>query len=158
MPVCLETHKNAYKEYRVADMNNQEDYPGWGDASLPGIVGARVNSAVSGAVSNIAKPGKISARTTGRAVLFFTKETLGGLTQTEFKAAYPDLVVQATLPYKTPITYAHDPVYLDAYPDGNGKFTLSGEKLVSAVYNKSLSKAFEDLQSAVLAMGANLSS
>lgn len=58
----------------------------------------------------------------------------------------------------TPITYAHDPVYLEAYPDGNGKFTVSGEKLVSAVYNKSLSKAFEELQAAVLATGAKLSS
>ena len=66
----------------------------------------------------------------------------------------------ATIVYQlaAPITYAHDPVYLDAYPDGNGKFTVSGEKLVSAFYNKSLSKAFEELQSAVLAMGANLSS
>ena len=158
IPVCRETHKNAYKEYRVADMNNQEDFPGWRDASLPGIVGSGVNSAVHGSMINIANPGKISANTRGSGLLFFTKETLGGLTQTDFKSTYPNLVVQVTLPYKTPITYAHDPVYLEAYPDGNGKFTVSGEKLVSAFYNKSLSKAFEELQSAVLAMGANLSS
>lgn len=158
IPVSLETHKNAYKEYRVADMNNSDDYPGFRDTSIPGILGTGITAAVSGSVCNIVKIGAVRANTNGAGALFFTKDQLGGLTQTEFKAAYPDLVVQATLPYKTPITYAHDPVYLEAYPDGNGKFTVSGEKLVSAVYNKSLSKAFEELQSAVLAMGANLSS
>lgn len=159
IPVCLETHKNTYKEYLVADMNNtSENYPGWQDTSVFRILGSGVNNAVPGSMSNIAPKGIIRASTLGSGVVFFTKDQLGGLTQTEFKAAYPDLVVQVTLPYKTPITYAHDPVYLDAYPDGNGKFTVSGEKLVSAVYNKSLSKAFEELQSAVLAMGAKLSS
>lgn len=159
MPVCLEKHKNTYKEYLVADMNNtSENYPGWQDTSVFGILGSGVNNAVPGSMSNIAPKGIIRASTLGSGVVFFTKDQFGGLTQTDFKATYPNLVVQVTLPYKTPITYAHDPVYLEAYPDGNGKFTVSGEKLVSARYNKSLSKAFEELQAAVLAMGAKLSS
>lgn len=50
-------------------------------------------------------------------------------------------------------TYTHAPVPLIARPDSTGKVTVSGEKEVSAIYNKSLKKAFEELQTAILNLG-----
>lgn len=56
----------------------------------------------------------------------------------------------------TPVSYTHDPVPLIAKPDSTGKVTVSGEKTVSATYNKSLSHAFSELKSAIISLGANM--
>lgn len=147
IPVCLETHKNAYKEYLVADMNNSEEYPGWRDTSIPRIIGTGYTSVVAGSVCNIVPNGNVRANTKGEGVLFFTKDQHGGRTQTAFKATCPDLVVQATLPYKSPITYAHDPIYIEAAPNGDGNLTITGEAngQVSVEYNKSIARAFDEI-------------
>lgn len=145
-----EVHAYAFKEYRVSDMNNNEDYPGWVDYNLRDILG-QVNTSYSGNVCNISN--SISVNTVNTQAVYFNKSQLGGLTQTQFKEHYPDLVVQVILPYKTAKTYAHDHIYLEAYPDGHGKFTVSGEKLVSAKYNKNLNHAFSELWEAVSALG-----
>ena len=57
------------------------------------------------------------------------------------------------------ITYAHPAVELPALPDDTGKVTITGEAdgTVSAKYNKDITCAFSELQSAILALGANLS-
>ena len=59
----------------------------------------------------------------------------------------------------TPITYAHPAVVLPALPDDDGKVTITGDAdgTVSAKYNKDITYAFSELQSAILALGANLS-
>ena len=56
----------------------------------------------------------------------------------------------------TPVDYIDDPVQLIAEPDSAGKVTVSGKKTVSVTYNKSLSHAFSELQSAIIALGANM--
>lgn len=61
--------------------------------------------------------------------------------------------VVASVVLETPVTYTHAPVPLIARPDSTGKVTVSGEKQVSAVYNKSIKKAFEELQTAILNLG-----
>lgn len=49
--------------------------------------------------------------------------------------------------------HTYSPVSLIANPDATGKVTVSGEKEVSAIYNKSLKKAFEELSNAILKLG-----
>lgn len=154
--VCFEKHKNAYNEYRVADMNSSENYPGWEASGVISIVGTGVVGDVNGAKCNATTV--VAANTSGKDLLYVRPAKVGGLMQSQLKEQYPDLTFQFVIPYATPITYAHDPVYLEAYPDGNGVFTVSGEKLVSAKYNKSINREFEEFKAAMLAMGANLSS
>lgn len=54
------------------------------------------------------------------------------------------------------VTYTHAPVPLIAKPDSTGKVTVSGEKQISAVYNKSLKKAFEELSAQIIKLGGTL--
>lgn len=58
-----------------------------------------------------------------------------------------------------PITYVHEPVDFIASPDEDGTLVITGEAdgTVSAEYNKDITYAFTELQSAILALGANLS-
>lgn len=55
----------------------------------------------------------------------------------------------------TPVTHTSDPIEFVAKPDSTGKVVISGES-VSAVYNKSLSKAFEELSNAILKLGGTV--
>lgn len=57
------------------------------------------------------------------------------------------------------VTFAHDPVEFIASPDEDGAWVITGEAdgTVSATYNKNITKAFEELQAAVLAAVAKLS-
>ena len=155
--VSLETHQRAYKEYAVADMNNAESAPGWKDSTLIGILGAGVNTAVSGAKSSVTP--FVYANTRSGSALYLRSAELGGLTQSQTKEKYPDMIVQVTLPYKTPITYAHPAVELPALPDDTGKVTITGQRdgTVTAVFNKSIIKEIAEIKAAMLAMGANLS-
>lgn len=57
------------------------------------------------------------------------------------------------------LTFAHDAIDLIANPDEEGALVITGESngTVSAEYNKDITYAFSELQSAVLALGAKLS-
>lgn len=155
IPVCLETHLQSLRVLNGVDES-------WTKASDAGAYYSSFKGKPSGKVVSEYLPYATPEQTKGGKTGIGTGE-LGGVQLRLPNGENPDEYLPKnplTIVYElaTPITYSHDPVYLEAYPDGNGKFTVSGEKLVSARYNKSLSKAFEDLQSAVLAMGANLSS
>ena len=49
--------------------------------------------------------------------------------------------------------YTHAPIPLIAQPDSIGKVTVSGEKEVSAVYNKSIKRALDEINAAILQLG-----
>ena len=49
--------------------------------------------------------------------------------------------------------YTHAPVPLIARPDSTGKVIVSGEKEVSAVYNKSIKRALDELSASILQLG-----
>ena len=154
IPVSLETHQQSYFELAIADMNGREDYPGWVLNELASIIGKGVNEAVAGSKCNIIPDGRVYANTIIDSNIFFIKKDIGNLTQSQFKLQYPDLVAQVTLPYKTPITYAHPAVFLPALPDDTGKVTITGEAngTVSAKYNKNVTKAFEDILTRISAL------
>lgn len=64
-----------------------------------------------------------------------------------------DNQVYLTGKIKAPVTYTHTPVPLIARPDSTGKVTVSGEKEVSAVYNKSIQRAIDEINAAILQLG-----
>lgn len=47
----------------------------------------------------------------------------------------------------TPVTYAHDPIYIEAAPNDDGNLTITGEAngQVSVEYNKSIARAFDEI-------------
>ena len=95
-------------ELAIADMNNEEDYPGWKNVSnLTAAVGDEYNNRLKKEpfkACNITKSalntdflGYFGVNTTGtNSILFLTKDTFG-LTQTQWKEQYPDLVLQLCL-------------------------------------------------------------
>ena len=95
-------------ELAVADMNNDENYPGWKAVpNLTDVVGAGYNTTLNKGhfiACNITKSaltivgiGYFGVNTSGtNSVLCLTKNTFG-LTQTQWKEQYPDLVLQLCL-------------------------------------------------------------
>ena len=95
-------------ELAVADMNNNENYPGWKAVPyLTDVVGVGYNATLNKGhfiACNITKSaltivgiGYFGVNTSGtNSVLYLTKDTLG-LTQTQWKEQYPDLVLQLCL-------------------------------------------------------------
>ena len=87
---------------------------------------------------------------------FSTAENFKAELAAQYAAGTPVTIVYQL---DTPITYAHEPVDFIASPDEDGTLVITGEAdgTVSAEYNKDITYAFTELQSAILALGANLS-
>lgn len=100
-------------ELAVADMNNEEDYPGWKTvANLTEVTGANYNNGLTVEhfkACNIAKSalnaeylGRFGINTSNQnSILYLTKDGFG-LTQTQWKEQYPDLNVQLCLKLANP--------------------------------------------------------
>lgn len=89
-------------------------------------------------------------------------QTESGLTDFKaYLAAQYAAGTPVTIVYElaTPLVYAHEPVDFIASPDEEGAWVITGEAdgTVSAEYNKDITYAFNELQSAVLAAIAKLS-
>lgn len=131
-------------ELAVADMNNEEDFPGWKNVSnLTEVVGANFNNILRNEqfiACNITKSALNSATigyfginaASQNTVLFLTKDTFG-LTQTQWKEQYPDLTLQLCLKRISPEPFqatGNRPMNALAgvntlYTDGNS-LTVSG--------------------------------
>ena len=95
-------------ELAVADMNNDENFPGWKNVSnLTAAVGANFNKFlrneqfiacnITKSALNSANLGYFGVNTAlTNSILYLTKDTFG-LTQTQWKEQYPDLVLQLCL-------------------------------------------------------------
>jgi len=115
---------------RVADMNNSEDYPGWNNVE-------GLSDCIPNNTTNMAPFDWISSITSkksgGNAVSCNTKEYTDGsgarkiliiarsaipLSQSEWKAQYPDLVIQVVLPLLEPKTFQLTPREIIAITGG----------------------------------------
>ena len=166
IPVSLETHQRAVLVPDGTDKSHTYDRFFY----LDGISGPKPQSITSGICSHyrytVYGSGAIGVALDGRSIVYTPGEAYapGEEGLTKWKA---DLAAQyaagtpVTIVYQlaTPITYAHPAVVLPALPDDTGKVTITGEAdgTVSAKYNKDITYAFSELQSAILALGANLS-
>ena len=87
-------------ELAVADMNNLEEYPGWKN-----VEGLKECVEHLTGIPNINWPrlinigGYVNVNTSGtNELLFLTPVSNGGISQSEWKATYPDLIVDVMLP------------------------------------------------------------
>lgn len=127
---------NAWKRFNlaVADMNNSDNYPGWAvtDDSLSEIFGVDMNTnfSVMGNVSNIVGVNTMSVNP--RDVLWLNKDTVfGGMTQTEIKEAYPELVFTCYIPLPVSTESSVIPQPILALPGLNSVITDASSMTVS---------------------------
>lgn len=100
--------ETLFMELAIADMNNSEDFPGWkGVPDVIKCVGSGWNKPLDNehfVLSNInSKANKIGINTNNpNNTLIFLQKNEFGLTQSQWKEQYPDLVVQFCLKLATP--------------------------------------------------------
>lgn len=99
-----------YCEKAVIDMDNTDTYPGWKNTVPRSVVGT-INKFIY-AYTNVSPYGNqyVGANTNSNdpGSLLLSKEKFN-LTQTEWKANYPDMVIQFAIPYAEPVTYQLTP-------------------------------------------------
>ena len=94
------THK--YFHRAVADMNNEEYFPGWKGTGVRDCVPPDYNALVSDAVVSI---GASVRANFAYDILFFNAGDYG-MTQSQWKERYPNLEIDVVLPLLSPRTYA----------------------------------------------------
>lgn len=115
--------------YAVADMNNHEEYPGWlsQDASLYECFGK--TNEIKDLTMNIGSECGINSSQTRS--IFILPVTSYGLTQSEWKSMFPDLVVQAVAPLQNPITVQLPPQEIVALSGENALYSDTGDTEVT---------------------------
>ncbi len=165
IPVSLETHKKG-----VRVLNGTENWATWGIGLYRFVTGLKGTNTSSGKCSHM--PYTYSYAGNG---IFVDKDgnvaigtgfisAQGYQSASDWKAylaAQYAAGTPVTIVYElaTPVVYAHPAVDLEAIPAEDGSLVITGEAngKVSAEYNKDLTHAFMELQSAILALGAKLS-
>jgi len=113
---------------RIADMDNEENYPGWKNAGAKAIMGSGYNSiykVTMNAGTNIAINTKVYD------VLYMPKAYYNNLTQSQWKEQYPDLTLQILLPYSTPIEYQLTPREITTLLGTNNFWANTGDVTVN---------------------------
>jgi hypothetical protein len=97
----------------IADMNNYDSYPGWYGAVNLNLYFNYNETPATKAISNISNGNCLGFSKSGN-VLWLPVSTFG-LTQTQWKEQYPNLVVEFLLPLLTPIETPLTETELNAY-------------------------------------------
>lgn len=105
-------------EKAVADMNNYDDFPGWINSGARAILEVEGVYTVDGNIGNTFGTNFIG----NNDVLFLPRASYGGLTQTQWKANYPDLVIQFVMPLGTPIEIDVSSLSVDTIAGVNNVF------------------------------------
>ena len=126
-------------EKAVADMNNYDDFPGWINSGARAILEVEGVYTVNGNVGNTFGTNFIG----NNDVLFLPRASYGGLTQTQWKANYPDLVIQFVMPLETPIEIDVSELSVDTIVGVNNIVSDCGGD-VTASYKVSIQKYVDD--------------
>lgn len=128
----------------VADMNNREDFPGWKNLdSLADCFVSETNAGIRSGIYNVGTV--VNVNRTGN-ILYLSKSSYG-LTQSEWKAQYPDLVCQFVFPLLEPRTIQLTPQELTALAGDNvlssdcGDTTVTFSSDLEKYINKAISTA-----------------
>ena len=119
--VLTKTH--TLVEFAVADMNNNENYPGWRDTGIGEIIGYGINKRIT-ATMNVGNT--FGTNTTGVSSTIYLPTSTYGLTQTQWQEQYPNLTVQIVVEYETPTTYQLTPHQLSTFLGTNNFWTNTG--------------------------------
>ena len=114
------TGTHALLEKSIGDMNNGENYPGWKASGVKALIGADLNERFRNQKLNIGT--EFSVNTISTSDELYLDKTTYGLTQSQWKATCPDLIVQFRVPLATPFTLTLTGAQLE---------TLLGENRVS---------------------------
>lgn len=171
IPVSLETHQRTVLVLDGTTQNRK--FASMGDKTGSGYYAFRIDStdfkryglvlcniaSNNGAIWNVDKPnicGYVGSNGETIAIRLdiASLEEANELLATKYAEGTPVTIVYelATL-----ITYAHPVVRLPAYPDGDGKVTITGQSdgTVTVEFNKSVAKAFEEIVQRVSALELN---
>ena len=104
------TVKTAILAKNTADMDNNEDYPGWRNSGIRALVGGGINRIITGINTNCGTA--YGVNTTGESgdVVLLPKDYYGGKTQTEWIALAMDIQIPATLATPTTIQLHPEPL------------------------------------------------
>ena len=146
------THKHF--SLPISAMNNSEDFPGWSNVDgVEECIVSNQDEIVSSAIINCATD--IRANTKRASKTLYRKEESWGMTQSELKAAYPDLVCEIVMPLLTPVTVPLDALNILAlsglnviYADA-GLVTIKGYSDPVTIVNR-LSSRIAALEDAAL--------
>lgn len=129
-----------FKELAIADMDNAEDYPGWKNQEwitqvIPGEIADRtlVQLGCEG-VLNITTTAGFRINPFFDLYLFPNKTFFPGLTQSQIKEQYPDLVVQFCLKLVTPEPFESSQVSIPSLGGENNFFTNAEN--MDIIYNE----------------------
>lgn len=115
----------------ISEMNNSEEYPGWQNVEwVLDLVNDGVDSILKLNACNISTIVRANTKD-GIKTIYFIKSVFGGLTQTEIKETYPDLMLEFVAYLLTPYTIQLTPQQIAALPGVNTLYTDSGDTTVS---------------------------
>lgn len=131
--------ETLFLELAVADMDNDENYPGWRAVpNLSDVVGVGYDSVISinhFIACNITKRhinpqgrGNFGANTASTNSILYLYKSAFGLTQTQWKEQYPDLVLQLCLKRISPEPFKVSQISIPSLGSENNFFT-NGENL-----------------------------
>jgi hypothetical protein len=95
---------NGYLTKAIANMNGDENYPGWTYSGIRALIGSGYNKNFTNPTVYCNIGNNFSVNTSGQSndTIFLPKNTYGGLTQSQWIAQYPDLTVTFVFPLATP--------------------------------------------------------
>lgn len=124
------THKHF--SLPISEMNNSENFPGWTDVedleecAIPDFDGPIQNT-----ITNCLNKIWINTKYQGKRI--YGTSTAWGMTQSELKAAYPDLVCEIVMPLLTPATFQLTPQQIHALSGVNTLYADAGDVTVTGV-------------------------
>lgn len=148
----------TYKHFSlpISAMDNSENFPGWSNVDgVEECIVSNQDEVVSSAIINCAKD--IRANTKNASKTIYRTSTSWGMTQSDLKATYPDLVCEIVMPLLTPVTVPLDALNILAlsglnviYADA-GLVTIKGYSDPVTIVNRLSSRiaALEDAQATI---------
>lgn len=149
------TVTHVHYSLAVADMNNGEAYPGWkGVPNLKKYMGTgNVNVGICSAYK-VPSVNTLSGSAANALIILHNS----GMTQTEWKTNYPDLVIDFVIPIVNTYTMQLTPQQLTMLKGSNAFWSDTGDTTVTYVADTKtyIDNKFTALQNAILAQGANI--
>lgn len=116
----------------TADMDNNNDYPGWKNSGIKDLIGAGVQNVYSTLMCNVSPVGTraIGINTSENNDTVFLSKAAFGKTQDDWKSLQLD--IQIVVPLASPITYQLPQHVIASFPGFNNIWTNAGD--VEVVY------------------------
>ena len=114
----------------IANMNNSESYPGWTSSGIKALIGAGINTQIINSLCVMQNTKAFNANTVGGNDIVFLPSAVYGLTQSQWLANYPSLVLRFYFPLATPIetnilAYLDEENYIEVEAGGTITFENS---------------------------------